>query len=99
MSHSNHPNRNHHWGTRQKPKTELVKELKLTTSKGVVHDDEVSVGKLADEWGEQISNDISCQTKANCPTVTKFSQRRGKQLLQFDKSPRPAYYGIWPKKR
>lgn len=92
------PNRNQHWGTRQKPKTELVKELKLTSSSGVVHNHELSVGKLADGWAEQISDNISCQTRKNCP-VKKFSQGRGKQLLQFDKSHRPAFYGIWPKKR
>ncbi|KAF3455169.1 hypothetical protein FNV43_RR05617 [Rhamnella rubrinervis] len=96
LSHSVRPKRNQRWGTRQKPKTELVKELKLTSSRGVVHDDELSVGNLADGWEEQ-SDNISCQPRENCP-VKKFSQSRGKQLLQFDKSHRPAFYGIWPKK-
>lgn len=71
-------------------------ELKLTTSR-IVHDDELSAGKFADGLEEQTSDEISCQTSANCSDVQKF--KRGKQLLQFDKSHRPAFYGTWPKKR
>ncbi|KAH7542120.1 hypothetical protein FEM48_Zijuj02G0039700 [Ziziphus jujuba var. spinosa] len=95
LGHSIHPNRNQHWGKRQKPKTNLFVELKLTTSR-IVHDDELSAGKFADGLEEQTSDEISCQTSANCSDVQKF--KRGKQLLQFDKSHRPAFYGTWPKK-
>ncbi|XP_048436592.1 chromatin assembly factor 1 subunit FAS1-like isoform X3 [Pyrus x bretschneideri] len=91
-------NRNQHWGRRQKPKTELVKELKLTTSKELVHGDDLSTEKLADRWGEQVSNDKSCQINTDCSLAAVKICKRGKQLLQFDKSCRPAFYGIWPKK-
>ena len=62
-------------------------------------DDELNLEKLVDGWGEQVSDDRSCQTNVSCspPDVKKFNQR--KQLLQFDKSHRPAFYGLWPKKR
>ncbi|KAM2895746.1 hypothetical protein FF1_010803 [Malus domestica] len=91
-------NRNQHWGRRQKPKTELVKELKLTTSKELVHGDDLSTEKLADRWGEQVSNDKSCQINTDSSLAAVKICKRGKQLLQFDKSCRPAFYGIWPKK-
>ena len=76
-----------------KPKTELFKELKLTANKGLSYDD-LSVERLVDGWGEQNSDDRSCLNDAD---VKKWSVR--KQLLQFDKSHRPAFFGIWPKKR
>ncbi|KAL5582967.1 hypothetical protein UlMin_015409 [Ulmus minor] len=98
LGHTINSNRNQHWGRRQKPKTQLYKELKLTTTRGLVHDDELNLEKLVDGWGEQVSDDRSCQTNVSCspPDVKKFNQR--KQLLQFDKSHRPAFYGLWPKK-
>ena len=81
-----------------KPKTELFKELKLTANKGLSYDD-LSVERLVDGWGEQNSYDRSCLNDADVsiPDVKKCIVR--KQLLQFDKSYRPAFYGIWPKKR
>ena len=100
LGHSIHSNRKQHWGRRQKPKTELFKQLKLTTSRPqVIAIDELEEDKLVDEFGECVSDDRSCQTNATCslPDVKKFI--RGKQLLQFDKSHRPAFYGIWPNKR
>lgn len=92
-------NRNQHWGRRQKPKMELFKELKLTTTKPIiVVIDELNVEKLVDGCGECVSDNRSCHTNASSvPDIKKFI--RGKQLLQFDKSHRPAFYGIWPKKR
>ncbi|KAL4339414.1 hypothetical protein GQ457_08G014350 [Hibiscus cannabinus] len=85
------------WGMRMKPKRELFKELKLTANKGLSHDDS-SVKMLADGWEEQNSDDRSCHNDADVSAhdVKKCCVR--KQLLQFDKSNRPAFYGIWPKK-
>ncbi|KAK8994857.1 hypothetical protein V6N11_045926 [Hibiscus sabdariffa] len=85
------------WGMRMKPKRELFKELKLTANKGLSHDD-TSVKMLADGWEEQNSDDRSCHNDADLSAhdVKKCCVR--KQLLQFDKSNRPAFYGIWPKK-
>ncbi|KAM1251322.1 hypothetical protein FF1_033821 [Malus domestica] len=91
-------NRSQHWGRRQKPKTELFKELKLTTSKELVHGDDLSTEKLADRWGEEVCNDKSCQTNTDCSLADVKRCKLGKQLFQFDKSCRPAFYGIWPKK-
>lgn len=78
---------------------ELFKELKLTTTKPIiVVIDELNVEKLVDGCGEYVSDDRSCHTNASSvPDIKKFI--RGKQLLQFDKSHRPAFYGIWLKKR
>lgn len=92
-------NRDQHWGRRQKPKMELFKELKLTTTKPIiVVIDELNVEKIVDGCGECVSDDRSCHSNASSvPDIKKFI--RGKQLLQFDKSHRPAFYGIWPKKR
>ncbi|KAK8546550.1 hypothetical protein V6N13_067759 [Hibiscus sabdariffa] len=85
------------WGMRMKPKRELFKELKLTANKGLSHDDS-SVKMLADGWEEHNSDDRSCHNDADVSAhdVKKCCVR--KQLLQFDKSNRPAFYGIWPKK-
>lgn len=97
LGHSIRSNRNQSWGMRRKPKSELFKELKLTTSKGLVHSDD-SMEKLVDRWGEPVNNDRSCPIYTDCSLaeVKKFKSR--KQLLQFDKSHRPAFYGIWAKK-
>lgn len=98
LGHSIRSNRKQHWGIRQKPKTELFKELKLSAIRVVAHDDDLNIDKLADGWGEQISDDrFSQATDSSLPDVKKFIQR--KQLLQFAKSHRPAFYGIWHKKR
>ncbi|GLT87902.1 hypothetical protein SLE2022_059550 [Rubroshorea leprosula] len=91
MGHSLRSNRKQCWGMRRKPKTELFKELKLTTNKGPYFGDESCIEKLVDGWG-------SCLTDANnsSPDVKKCIGR--KQLLQFNENHRPAFYGIWPKK-
>ncbi|PON55384.1 Chromatin assembly factor 1 subunit A [Parasponia andersonii] len=99
LGHSIRSNRNQHWGIRKKPKAELFKELKLTATRPlVVVIDELDEEKLENGGGECVYDDRSCQTNASCslPDVKKFVRR--KQLLQFDKSYRPAFYGIWPKK-
>ncbi|KAG2693798.1 hypothetical protein I3843_08G108000 [Carya illinoinensis] len=98
LGHSLRSNRKQHWGVRCKPKTELFKELKLSISRGLPHDDDMSIDKLADGWGERISDERSCHNNvdSSLPVVSKCN--RGKQLLQFDKSHRPAFYGIWHKR-
>ncbi|KAK9075170.1 hypothetical protein SSX86_003490 [Deinandra increscens subsp. villosa] len=79
------------WGIRRTPKTVLVKELKLT-SKGEY---DLNVEKLDDGWTENES-----KNNANSDGSVFGSQKlsRRKQLLQFDKSHRPAFYGYWPRK-
>ncbi|PPS13746.1 hypothetical protein GOBAR_AA06830 [Gossypium barbadense] len=84
LGHSLRSNQKQCWGMRKKPKTDLFKELKLTANKRLSQD-ELSVERLVDVWGEQNSD------------VNKSCVR--KQLLQFDASYKPAFYGIWPKKR
>ncbi|TKY65326.1 Chromatin assembly factor 1 subunit FAS1 [Spatholobus suberectus] len=91
-------NRKQRWGLRQKPRTEVVKELKLTAIKTAVHDDELDMEKHVDRLGE-CSSDISSSpmnTDSSPLDAKKYS--RGRQLLQFDKSHRPAFYGVWPTK-
>ncbi|EXC24919.1 hypothetical protein L484_011785 [Morus notabilis] len=92
-------NRNQHWGLRRKPKSKLFKELKLTTSRpSIVVIDELNEEKHVDGCGECVSDDRSCRTNASCSVADVKKLTRAKQLLQFDKSFRPAFYGIWPKK-
>lgn len=99
FGHSLRSNRKQHWGVRRKPKTQLFKELKLSISRGLSHDDDMSIDKLTDGWAERISDERACRTNVGSalPVVNKCN--RGKQLLQFDKSHRPAFYGIWHKRR
>ncbi|GLT40932.1 hypothetical protein SLA2020_150280 [Shorea laevis] len=91
MGHSLHLYGKQCWGMRKKPRTELFKELKLTTNKEHYSGDDSSIEKMVDGWG-------SCLADANnsAPDVKKGSGR--KQLLQFNENHRPAYYGIWTKK-
>ncbi|KAH9755656.1 chromatin assembly factor 1 subunit FAS1 [Citrus sinensis] len=96
FGHSVRSNRNQHWGIRRKPKTELFKELKLT-NRGLGHDDDLSMERPEDRCEAQTLDDRSCVTSSDSSSaITKC--KRWKQLLQFDKSHRPAFYGIWPKK-
>ncbi|MCE3216832.1 hypothetical protein HAX54_008349, partial [Datura stramonium] len=87
-----------HWGIRRKPKTDLVKEIKLTASRGVTCDDEDNTEKVVDGWAEPNSNTRLCNAVEvnTIPCRQKGLLRR--QLLQFDKCHRPAFYGVWPKK-
>ncbi|RZC94302.1 hypothetical protein C5167_029867 [Papaver somniferum] len=98
------------WGLRCKPKSALVKELKLhastsetardsaklvgSTSKGVMHRGEMSIDKLVDEWEETNSDDKLGRDNADTIRICNGI----KKLLQFDKSNRPAYYGTLSKK-
>lgn len=92
---SNHKQR---WGLRRKPKAEQIKELKLTSNKGPVRDDDLWIDGIVDAWGQASNDDKSFPTNATAsPNTCKYL--RSKQLLQFDKSCRPPFYGIWPKKR
>lgn len=88
-----------HWGTRQKPKTELVKELKLTTNREPTCDDELVIEKLVDGWVHNNVDGSLSQMNVDRPLSNCQKQTRSKQLLQFDKSYRPAFYGVWPRKR
>lgn len=95
---SDRSNRKQHWGIRRKPKTELVKEIKLTGNRGLARDDELSIEKIVDGWEETTAEDRLFDTNAySCPSDAQKCNQ-SKQLLQFDKSHRPAFYGIWPKK-
>ncbi|KAK6915786.1 LOW QUALITY PROTEIN: Chromatin assembly factor 1 subunit A, partial [Dillenia turbinata] len=90
--------RKQHWGICRKRRTELYKELKLTTGRELIRDNELNLEKLVDGWGELAPNDRSgnLDTDTSHPCAHKHGQR--KQLLRFDKSYRPAFYGIWLKK-
>ncbi|XP_076955158.1 chromatin assembly factor 1 subunit FAS1-like [Bidens hawaiensis] len=81
-----HSRSGRHWGVRRAPKTVLFKELKLT-SKG---EDDAVVDKFETDLKHNANSDGSVSGSQ------KLS--RCKQLLQFDKSHRPAFYGYWPKK-
>lgn len=96
--HSSRTNREQHWGIRRTPKTELIKELKLTGT-DEYRDEESITEKLADGLGETNSNYKDCHTNIDDSLSKNPNRRRMKQLLQFDKSPRPAFYGTWPKER
>lgn len=99
LGHSICSNRKKHWGIRWKPKAKLFKELKLSTSRGLAHDDDLGIDKLVCGWGEQTSDERSLHANADSSLCYVSKCYRGKQLLQFDKSYRPAFYGIWRKKR
>lgn len=95
--HSN--TRKRHWGIRQKPKTELVKELKLTTSKELTHHEDFNIEKLVGGLDE-INNDSRLpQMDIDHRLHPCGAKRVPVKLLQFDKSNRPAFYGVWPKNR
>ncbi|GFP95779.1 chromatin assembly factor 1 subunit fas1 [Phtheirospermum japonicum] len=87
-------NRKQHWGIRQKPKAELVKELKLVTNRELTCDEE----KLVDGWVDSNVDGRSSQMNIDRPHPNCQKLIRSKQLLQFDKSCRPAFYGVWPRK-
>lgn len=74
------------WGLRQKPKTELIKELKLTNDSEIAYDEDQVEDKNVDR---SIEHSIDAR---------RSQIIRRMQLLQFDKSHRPAFYGVWPRK-
>ncbi|MCD7458047.1 hypothetical protein HAX54_037068 [Datura stramonium] len=87
-----------HWGIRRKPKTDLVKEIKLTASRGVIRRRRIIQRKQKMDGLELTSNTRLCNAVEvnTIPCFQKGLLRR--QLLQFDKCHRPAFYGVWPKK-
>ncbi|CAM8883805.1 unnamed protein product [Rhodiola kirilowii] len=91
-------NRKQHWGLRHKPKTELIKEIKLSSCKDIACDNDLNDVKILisfeDSRFDKSENTVEADESAR--DNQKSGQR--KQLLQFDKSFRPAFYGIWPKK-
>jgi chromatin assembly factor 1 subunit A len=93
------------WGFRCKPKTNVVKELKLqgsevsesmmyTKADATNQGPEQNYDKIIEEMKVSISDEVSGQS-SQAPTIFIIK----KKLLQFDKSHRPAYYGTWSKKR
>lgn len=55
--------------------------------------------KLVDAWEETVLDDRTSQANADSSVPCAQKSYRSKQLLQFDKSHRPAFYGVWPKQR
>ncbi|XP_009767043.1 chromatin assembly factor 1 subunit FAS1 [Nicotiana sylvestris] len=98
LGRSIHSKRRVHWGIRQKPKSDIVKELKLTASRGLICDDEDNTEKLADGWVDSTSNNTSYSAGEINTVPCRQKGLSRKQLLQFDKCHRPAFYGVWPKK-
>ncbi|GAB2211862.1 hypothetical protein Droror1_Dr00025200 [Drosera rotundifolia] len=90
--------RNQHWGLRRKPKAELIKELKLTSNKCLPCDEDMIMERMVDEWGRANENDGACSGNADSFASSQQKRQRRRQLLQFDKSCRPAFCGTWPKK-
>lgn len=101
LAHHMRSNKEQHWSLRRKPKTEIIKELKLTTAmdRGLVQDDELNIEKLVDGCRVRVSEESSCGCSSDRPELGIKWYRRRRQLLQFDKSHRPAFYGIWPTQR
>ncbi|XP_047332081.1 chromatin assembly factor 1 subunit FAS1-like [Impatiens glandulifera] len=95
---TNCPNRKKHWGVRLKPKSEVIKEIKLSTGKALVGEDELNMEKLDGVWDKTNSDGRSDNTMSDSSGPLRQKPNRRKQLLQFDKSNRPAFYGIWTKK-
>ncbi|KAI3470376.1 hypothetical protein Pfo_027039 [Paulownia fortunei] len=94
-----HSNRKMHWGIRQKPKTKLVKELKLTTNKELSCDEDLNVEKLVVGWvNSSVDRRLSHMKTDSSPLPCGRKRIQVKKLLQFDKSYRPAFYGVWPRK-
>ncbi|KAK7374402.1 hypothetical protein VNO80_07832 [Phaseolus coccineus] len=93
-----HSNRKQNWGLRQKPRTEAFKEIKLSAIKIDVHDDELDMEKHVDRLGEDSSDINSCPMNADSSLHDGKKYRPARQLYQFDKSHRPAFYGVWPTK-
>ncbi|XP_010551385.1 PREDICTED: chromatin assembly factor 1 subunit FAS1-like [Tarenaya hassleriana] len=97
FGHSLRSSSKQHWGMRKKPKSELFPELKLSSNKGRhTHDNENSMGKQEDALEEKNLGSISCASQCDPSSSCLRKSRRIMQLLQFDKSFRPAFYGVWP---
>ena len=88
-----------HWGIRRKPKTDLVKKLKLTANKGLAREEEMNIEKLVDGWVGSSTDSRLSPTNSDSITANGRAHVQSKQLLQFDKSHRPAFYRFRLKKR
>ncbi|XP_061342625.1 chromatin assembly factor 1 subunit FAS1-like isoform X2 [Gastrolobium bilobum] len=86
------------WGIRLKPKSEPFTELKLADTTGVAHYDDLAMEKPVDGFGEHNCDIRSYPTNEDSSYLVAKKCCRGKQLLQFHNSYRPAFYGIWSKK-
>ncbi|CAK8542543.1 unnamed protein product [Lathyrus sativus] len=91
-------NRKQRWGLRQNPKIEAVDKLKLTDSKAASQDYELGMEKDVDQLEESSPDLNSCLLNADNTNLDTKKYYRGRQLLQFDNAPRPAFYGFWPSK-
>jgi len=80
---------------RRQPKSELFPKLKLSTNSGVTSDGEPNMEKQGDGCEEKNFDGRQCKPSSS----NRKKSRRAKQLLQFDKSCRPGFYGIWPSQR
>ncbi|KAK4436092.1 Chromatin assembly factor 1 subunit FAS1 [Sesamum alatum] len=99
VGHSIRSSRKMRWGNRQKPKTELVKELKLTTNKELSCDEDFNVEKsVGGSVDPNLDGRLSQMNTDSSPLPCSQKRLRAKQLLQFDKSYRPAFYGVWSRK-
>ncbi|KAL1223110.1 Chromatin assembly factor 1 subunit FAS1 [Cardamine amara subsp. amara] len=85
-----------HWGMRRKPKSELFPKLKLSTNREATPDGEPNMEKQGDGCEEKRLDGASCIRRCDSSSSGLKKSRRAKQLLQFDKSNRPGFYGIWP---
>ncbi|XP_010528632.1 PREDICTED: chromatin assembly factor 1 subunit FAS1-like isoform X2 [Tarenaya hassleriana] len=98
LGHRIHSSLKQHWGMRKKPKSELFPELKLSTNKGPASDNEHGMENQEDVWEEKNLGRESCASQCDSSSSSGVKKsRRAVQLLQFDKSYRPAFYGIWPR--
>lgn len=86
-----------HWGIRQNPKIELVKELKLTTNKEPTSHKDLGIEKIV--VGLDDTNNGRSLSQMNMDNCLRRCGRKQVpvKLLQFDKSHRPAFYGLWPR--
>ncbi|GAU32452.1 hypothetical protein TSUD_158500 [Trifolium subterraneum] len=91
-------NREQRWGLRRNPKTEAFNKLKLTDTKAGIHEDELGMENDGDQLGESSPDGNSCSMNAGSTHLDAKKYYRGRQLLQFDNAPRPAFYGFWPVK-
>ncbi|KAH6812706.1 Plant stearoyl-acyl-carrier-protein desaturase family protein [Perilla frutescens var. frutescens] len=98
IGHSIRSKRNVHWSLRQKPKTELVKELKLTINSEITCDEDQVEEKNVDGLIDPNIDGRQSQISTDRPLPDCQKRIRSMQLLQFDKSHRPAFYGVWPRK-
>ncbi|CAH2065585.1 unnamed protein product [Thlaspi arvense] len=85
-----------HWGMRRQPKSELFPKLKLSTNRGATSEGEPHMEKEGDECEEKNLDGVSGISQSESLSSDRKKSRRAKQLLQFDKSCRPGFYGIWP---